>query len=74
MIQINVYTQQKQTHKCKGKKRKTMVTKGDREGRGENWGYRIERYKILCKYKIDKQQAELYSRGNHYLITSFNLV
>ena len=66
MIQMNIFTKQKKTHKD----RKLMVTKGERQGGGTNWEFGID---ILLIYIIDKQQGPIVQHRELYSISYNNL-
>ena len=70
MIQMNLFTKQKQTHRHR---KLTMVTKGERVGRGINWEFGINTFTLLyIIYIINKYL--LYSTGNYiqYLVITYD--
>ena len=65
MIQMNLFTKEKQTHRHR---KQTTVTKGKRGGEnGMDWEFGVNRYKLLPLEWISKE-IMLYSIGN-YIIT-----
>ena len=51
---MNLFTKQKQTHRCK--KKTPMVTKGERGGGRDKLGVWDQQIQIII-YKVDKQQG-----------------
>ena len=60
IIQMNLFTKQKQTHRHR---EELMVTRGERWGGGIDWEFGIDRYTLLySNYTTNKDL--LYSTGN----------
>ena len=67
---MNLFTKQEQTHRH-GKL--TVVTKGERVGRGINWEFGINRCTLPYIKWINNRDL-LYREGNHiqYLVINYN--
>ena len=61
MIQMNLFTKQKQTHR---QRTDLWLPRGTREGGGKDWEFGISRCKLLYREWINNKVL-LYSTGNY---------
>ena len=62
MAQMNLPTEQKQTHRLENR---LVVAKGEMEGNGIDWEFRFSRCKLLCLEWIINEVL-LYSTGKYF--------